>query len=65
MRSELVFTAMDRVKNPFLLFHLVRVSSRRFHKSGACMQNTINGVLERVQIGDSIPADVMLKERAA
>jgi hypothetical protein len=65
MRSELVFVAMDRVKNPFLLCHLVRISSRRFHKSGASMQNTINGVLERVQIADSVPADVLLKERAA
>ncbi len=45
MRSNLVFTASDRVKNPFLLCHLVRVTSRSFHKKGLPIQVTINKVL--------------------
>jgi hypothetical protein len=45
MRSDLVFAARGRVGNPFLLFHLLRISSRRCHKSGTEMQATINKVL--------------------
>ena len=57
MRSDLVFNAMDRVKNPFLLCHLVRISSRRFHKNGESMQHTINKILNVVTEQDSV-ADV-------
>jgi hypothetical protein len=53
MRSDLVFTASNRVKNPFLLCHLVRISSRRFHKSGDSMQHTINKILNAVTEQDS------------
>ncbi len=45
MRSNLVFGAMAQVENPFLLCHLVRVSSRSCHKNGVAMQDTINKVL--------------------
>jgi hypothetical protein len=45
---------MDRVKNPFLLCHLVRISSRRFHKSGDSMQHTINKILDAVTENDSV-----------
>lgn len=44
MRSDLVFIATGHVKNRFLLCHLVRVSSRRFHQNGVAMQETINKV---------------------
>ena len=44
MRSDLVFAATGRIKNRFLLCHLVRLSSRRFHKSGVPIQDTINKV---------------------
>jgi hypothetical protein len=53
MRSDLVFTASNRVKNPFLLCHLVRISSRRFHKSGESMQHTINKILDVVTEHDA------------
>ena len=48
MRSELVFTAAGRVPNPFLLCHLVRISSRRAHRSGEGMPETINRILNIV-----------------
>lgn len=54
MRSDLVFIARDRIKNPFLLCHLVRISSRRFHKSGDSMQHTINKILDTVTEQDSV-----------
>jgi hypothetical protein len=44
MRSDLVFVAAGRIKNRFLLCHLVRLSSRRFHKAGVPIQDTINKV---------------------
>jgi hypothetical protein len=44
MLSDLIFIANDRVKNRFLLCHLVRISSRRFHQKGVPMQETINKV---------------------
>ena len=37
MRSELIFNARDRVRNPYLLCQLVRISSRRVHRSGEGM----------------------------
>jgi hypothetical protein len=52
MRSDLVFTAADRVNNPFLLCHLVRISSRRFHKAGDAISDTINRVLGAVTEND-------------
>ena len=45
MRSDLVFVASGRVESRFLLCHLVRLASRRFHKAGAPIQETINKVL--------------------
>jgi|1185.fasta_scaffold97761_2 hypothetical protein len=44
MRSDLVFVAAGRITNRFLLCHLVRLSSRKFHKTGVPMQHTINKV---------------------
>ncbi|MEO6119504.1 MAG: DNA-directed RNA polymerase subunit omega [Terriglobales bacterium] len=48
MRSELVFQAGRHMQNRFLLCHWVRVASRRFHKSGEPIQETISKVLALV-----------------
>jgi hypothetical protein len=48
MRSELVFVANGNVDNRFMLCHLVRVASRRFHRTGDSIQSTINRVLSLV-----------------
>jgi hypothetical protein len=65
MRSDLVFTAMDRVKNPFLLCHLVRISSRRFHKNGESMQHTINKILDAVTEHDGAAGIAKTRTAAA
>ena len=45
MRSDLVFSATGRIENRFRLCHLVRISSRKFHRNGVPFQKTINKVL--------------------
>jgi hypothetical protein len=45
VRSDLVFMARDRVSNPFLLCHLVRLSTRSFHRNNVAVQETINKAL--------------------
>jgi hypothetical protein len=52
MRSDLIFNARDRVPNPFLLCQLVRISSRRVHRAGEGMPETINKILRIVHEGD-------------
>ncbi len=48
MRSDLVFLAGSHIPNRFLLCHWVRVASRRFHKNGEPIQETISKVLALV-----------------
>jgi hypothetical protein len=45
LRSNLVFKARVRVSNPFLLCHLIRLSTRSFHRNGVAVPDTINRVL--------------------
>lgn len=63
MRSELIFNARDRVPNPFLLCHLVRISSRRVHRSGEGMPETINRILRIVHSADGKTTPEMLLEK--
>ena len=64
MRSELVFTAGEHVSNRFLLCHLVRAASRKFHKAGDPIQSTINKVLglvnEHAFVGPAVENDATL-----
>jgi len=55
MRSDLVFLANRHVQNRFLLCHWVRVASRRFHKTGDPIQETISKVLGLVTLQNSVP----------
>lgn len=57
MRSDLVYSAADRVPNPYMLCHLVRISSRRCHKPGGSIQDTINRALGMVKVSDSVPKE--------
>jgi hypothetical protein len=57
MRSDLVYSAAGRVPNPFLLCHLVRISSRRCHQKGGSIQETINRALTMVMESDSVSKD--------
>jgi hypothetical protein len=64
MRSDLVYSAAGRVPNPFLLCHLVRISSRRCHQKGGSIQETINRALTMVEETDSVSKDVVEEEVA-
>lgn len=57
MRSDLVFVASSHMQNRFMLCHWVRVASRRFHKTGEPIQETISKVLALLtdqQLGDLV-----------
>lgn len=62
MRSDLVYSAAGRVPNPFLLCHLVRISSRRCHQKGGSIQETINRALSMVLQTDSVRNGGVVKE---
>jgi hypothetical protein len=62
MRSDLVFVATGRVRNRFLLCHSVRVSSRKFHKNGIAIQETINKVFGLVT--EQVYRDASIATRA-
>jgi len=64
MRSDLVYSAAGRVPNPFLLCHLVRISSRRCHQKGGSIQETINRALTMVEETDSVSKDAVEEEVA-
>jgi hypothetical protein len=65
VRSELVFTAADRIPNPFLLCHLVRISSRRCHEKGGSIQETINRALRTVLETDSVSSEEVAEVEVA
>ena len=64
MRSDLIFNARDRVRNPYLLCQLVRISSRRVHRSGEGMPETINRILRLVRDTDSDSSTSVPLEKA-
>ena len=64
MRSDLIFNARDRVRNPYLLCQLVRISSRRVHRSGEGMPETINRILRLVRDTDGDPSAIAPLEKA-
>ncbi len=47
MRSELVFAAMTKVSNRFLLTRLAAKATRSFHRPNTRIEDTANEVLER------------------
>jgi hypothetical protein len=64
MRSDLVFGAITKVSNRYLLSQLASQAARKLHRSGTRMQDTTNDVLLRFSranpIGCEQPA---LRER--
>jgi hypothetical protein len=53
MRSELVFTASNKVPNRFMLCKLVSAGVPRLHRAGAAMPATIN---ESLSVAGTEPA---------
>jgi hypothetical protein len=48
MRSDLIYDALDTVRNRYLLCQLVSKATRQFHRPNTRVQETMNDVLARV-----------------
>jgi len=48
MRSDLIYDALDTVRNRYLLCQLVSKATRQFHRPNTRVQDTMNDVLVRV-----------------
>lgn len=48
MRSDKVFDALHTLRNRYMLCQLASKATRRFHKPNTRIQETMNGVLERI-----------------
>jgi hypothetical protein len=47
MRSDLIYDALDTVRNRYLLCQLISKATRKFHKPNTRVQETMNDVLVR------------------
>jgi hypothetical protein len=48
MRSDLIYDALDTVRNRYLLCQLISKATRKFHRPNTRVQETMNEVLVRV-----------------
>ena len=67
MRSDLIYDALDTVRNRYLLCQLISKATRKFHKPNTRVQETMNDVLVRVGKADEAndviePAAIQLAE---
>ena len=53
MRSDLIYNALDTVRNRYLLCQLISKATRKFHKPNTRVQETMNEVLVRVGQADT------------
>jgi hypothetical protein len=58
MRSDLIYDALDTVRNRYLLCQLISKATRKFHKPNTRVQETMNDVL--VLVGEAGEADDVL-----
>ena len=47
-RSDLVFEALHTFRNRYMLCQLASKATRRFHRPNTRIQETMNGVLDRI-----------------
>ena len=47
MRSEKIFTAVNKVQNRYVLCQLTAQAARKFHRPNTRIQETVNEVLDR------------------
>ena len=59
MRSDLIYHALDTVKNRYLLCQLLSKATRKFHKPNTRVQETMNDVL--VRVGKAGEADSVIE----
>src|ERR1700755_3478133 len=48
MRSDLVFDALHTMRNRYMLCQLASKATRKFHRPSTRIQETMNGVLDRI-----------------
>jgi hypothetical protein len=65
MRSDLVFGAIANVSNRYLLSQLASKAARKFHRSGARMQDRANDVLVRFSRANPVGGERVLPQRPA
>ena len=58
MRSNLIYDALDTVRNRYLLCQLVSKATRKFHKPNTRIQENMNDVL--VRVGDASEPDSVI-----
>ena len=63
MRSDLVFEAVQTLRNRYMLCQLASKATRRFHRPNTRIQDTTNAVLHR--IADTDRQNVMLEPETA
>ena len=61
MRSDLIYDALDTVRNRYLLCQLISKATRKFHKPNTRVQETMNDVLVRVGQAPEPDAVIELK----
>jgi hypothetical protein len=59
MRSDLIYDALDTVRNRYLLCQLISKATRKFHKPNTRVQETMNDVL--VRVGNASVADSVIE----
>jgi hypothetical protein len=59
MRSDLIYDALDTVRNRYLLCQLLSKATRKFHKPNTRVQETMNDVL--VRVGNANEVDSVIK----
>jgi hypothetical protein len=59
MRSDLIYDALDTVRNRYLLCQLISKATRKFHKPNTRVQDTMNDVL--VRVGKAHEADDVIE----
>ena len=59
MRSDLIYDALDTVRNRYLLCQLISKATRKFHKPNTRVQETMNDVL--VRVGKAAEPDAVIE----
>jgi hypothetical protein len=60
MRSDLIYDALDTVRNRYLLCQLLSKATRKFHKPNTRVQETMNDVLVRVGNANEVDSVITL-----
>jgi len=62
MRSDLIYDALDTVRNRYLLCQLISKATRKFHKPNTRVQETMNDVL--IRVGNAGQANTVIEVAA-